>query len=383
MPGPVVVIMAKQPVAGRTKTRLCPPLSAAQAAGLYAAMLRDTVEWASGLAGLKLAMAVTPPDAARALAGWVGPGGLLLPVAGADIGECLNITLSELLAQGYTKALAVNSDGPTLPPSYLSMAVERLDEVDLVLGPSEDGGYYLIGLKAPAPGLFQGIIWSTAQVMARTLGQAQQLGLAVSLLPPWYDIDTPADLDRLRAELLTLPRARVTHTRRFLTAMAEESRRACLRQVEEATTDLRHLLSGMADRAWPEIAAGEWTVKDVLGHLVVWSELLLDGVDALVSGSAEAIHAVDIDAWNAEQVAAHRGWPVGRLRAAWESSVQRSVRTLQRMPVERWELRRTVPWASEPVAPAELLRLWLVHIQQHRASLAAWSQPQRIDKERT
>jgi rSAM/selenodomain-associated transferase 1 len=383
MPRPVVVIMAKQPVAGRTKTRLCPPLSAKQAAGLYAAMLRDTIEWASSLADLALAVAITPPDAAQAWSERVAPDTLLLPVAGADIGECLNIALSELLSNGYTQALALNSDGPTLPPSYLSAAVARLDEVDLVLGPSEDGGYYLIGLKAPVPALFEGITWSTAQVMAQTLSRAQQLGLTVSLLQPWYDIDSPADLDRLRAELLTLPADRITHTRRFLTVMAEESRTACLRQVEGAAAELHSLLSGIPYQAWLETAAGRWTVKDVLGHLLVWSELLLDEVDALVPGTTKSIRAVDIDAWNAEQVTAHRGWPVDRLKAAWDSSVSRSVRTLQQVPAERWQLRRTVPWATEPVAPSGLLRLWLLHIHQHQASLAAWSQPQRIHEERT
>ena len=117
---------------------------------------------------------------------------------------------------GYAGALAFSSDGPTLPVSYLRQAVTRLDDVDVVLGPSEDGGYYLIGLKEAHPGLFQGVEWSTEHVTAQTLARAEAEGLSVALLPRWYDVDTAHDLDRLRAELAVLPAGTGTHTRRFV-----------------------------------------------------------------------------------------------------------------------------------------------------------------------
>ena len=216
MKPPALVIMAKEPAVGRTKTRLCPPLRLEQAAALYEALLRDTIDRAAGLEGVQLAVAVTPAEALNTFRPWCPPDTLLLPVTGADIGDCLNQVLSLLLSRGYAGAMALNSDGPTLPIEQLRQAVARLDRADVVLGPGEDGGYYLIGLKEQHPGLFQGIDWSTERVAAQTLEKAGILGLCVSLLPTWYDVDTAADLVRLRAEVATLPANAVPHTRHFL-----------------------------------------------------------------------------------------------------------------------------------------------------------------------
>jgi rSAM/selenodomain-associated transferase 1 len=213
---PVVVIMAKRPAVGQTKTRLSPPLTAEEAAALYEAMLRDTIALVAGLEGVTLAIAVTPPEAIGAFRSMGPSDAILLAVAGADIGDCLIQALGALLAAGHSSAIAINSDGPTLPAAYLRQAVARLEDADLVLGPSEDGGYYLIGLKRRQPELFRGIEWSSERVTAQTLDRAEALGLGVALLPPWYDVDTPADLDRLRAELATLPAGALPHTRRWL-----------------------------------------------------------------------------------------------------------------------------------------------------------------------
>ena len=216
MKPPALVIMAKEPAVGQTKTRLCPPLTPQQAADLYKALLRDTIGLAAALEGVQLAVAVTPPEAVGTFRRWCPPGTLLLPVKGADIGECLNRVLDHMLASGHAGAIALNSDGPTLPASYLERAVAGLEEADVVLGPGEDGCYYLIGFKEPHPGLFERIDWSTERVGAQTLSRAGALGLRVALLPAWYDVDTAADLDRLRAEIDTLPASAVPHTRRFL-----------------------------------------------------------------------------------------------------------------------------------------------------------------------
>jgi rSAM/selenodomain-associated transferase 1 len=212
---PVLVIMAKQPAVGRTKTRLCPPLTPAEAAALYEALLRDTIESVASLEGVRLAIAVTPPEATSSFRHISPPDAILLPVAGVDIGDCLNQVLGRLVADGHSRAIALNSDGPTLPDAHLRQAIDRLDSADVVLGPSEDGGYYLIGLKQRQPELFRGIEWSTERVTAQTLARAEAMGLSVALLSPWYDVDTVADLDRLRAELATLPAEALPHTRRF------------------------------------------------------------------------------------------------------------------------------------------------------------------------
>lgn len=217
----VLVIMAKQPAVGQTKTRLCPPLSPEQAAALYEAMLLDSIELVGGLEGVDVALAVTPPEAVRYFRHISPPHAILLPVAGVDIGDCLTQVLEHLLDEGYSQAIAVNSDGPTLPVDYLRQAVVRLAEaeVDVVLGPSEDGGYYLIGLNQHKNTLFQGVEWSTERVLAQTLARAEEAGLNVVLLPPWYDVDTPADLDSLRSELATLQAEALPHTRRFFASV--------------------------------------------------------------------------------------------------------------------------------------------------------------------
>jgi rSAM/selenodomain-associated transferase 1 len=216
MKPPALVIMAKEPAVGRTKTRLCPPLTLAQAAALYEALLRDTIGLAAGQEGVQLAIAVTPPEALVAFRRWSPSGASLLPVRGADIGDCLNKVLGQLLARGHAQAMALNSDGPTLPASHLRQAVAALASADVVLGPGEDGGYYLIGLKKPHPDLFRDIEWSTERVTAQTLARAEALGLSVALLPAWYDVDTASDLERLRAEVASLPDDAVPYTRHFL-----------------------------------------------------------------------------------------------------------------------------------------------------------------------
>ena len=211
----VAVIMAKEPAAGRTKTRLCPPLSPFDAAGLYEALLHDTIALVSSVRGVRLAVAVTPASAIPAFRLRVPHDALLLPVEGGDIGGCLSQATARLFAEGFSPVIAVNSDGPTLPSVYLERAEALLDRHDVVLGPSEDGGYYLVGLRHPAPGLFQGIDWSTCRVLSQTRVRADALGLSVALLPSWYDVDTGADLDRLRAEIAALPPHELSRTRRF------------------------------------------------------------------------------------------------------------------------------------------------------------------------
>lgn len=210
-----LAIMAKKPVVGATKTRLCPPLHPAEAALLYEALLKDTVELCARIKGLDLAVAVSPHNATDYFKGITPPGTILLPIDCPDIGKCLEMTLGNLLDAGYIKALAINSDGPSLPGEYINSAVELLDNHELVLGPGEDGGYYLIGLKQIHPELFFGIEWSTSRVLHQTISSANNLSLRVALLPAWYDIDTWQDFNRFKNELARLPENELIHSRRF------------------------------------------------------------------------------------------------------------------------------------------------------------------------
>jgi rSAM/selenodomain-associated transferase 1 len=212
--------MAKQPQAGNTKTRLYPLLNPQQAAELYEALLLDTIDLAARLDGIQLAVAATPPEARDYFERHTPAGTLILPVKGADIGECLMKTIGSLLSMGYRKALALNADGPSLPPEYIRSAVTLLDDHEIVLGPGHDGGYYLVGMKTPHPQIFAGIQWSTSQVLDQTLDKISELGVSVALTPEWYDVDTPDDLQRIKADLQVIPAGRLEHVRRFLTGLS-------------------------------------------------------------------------------------------------------------------------------------------------------------------
>lgn len=199
---PALVVMAKEPQAGRTKTRLCPPLTPQQAAELYAACALDVIGNALALPHIETFVAVTPPEGCAYFERTV-PGVAVLPVDGATIGRCLDRVLTRVLARGHPCAAAVSSDSPDLWPEIISHGIELLNQFDVVLGPSQDGGYYFVGLKQPAPGLFSDEIrWSTEVVLAQTLARVEQAGLRMALLPAVVtDVDTAADLAVLRRSL--------------------------------------------------------------------------------------------------------------------------------------------------------------------------------------
>ena len=207
--------MAKEPLVGSIKTRLSPPLSPEEAAEFYEAMLLDTINMASSVMNVDLGIAVTPPESTGYFKHLAPRDTILIPVECADIGECLAAVLGKLFSMSYDHVLAINSDGPSTPSVYIERAVQSLEKHDLVLGPAEDGGYYLVGLNQVHAEIFTGIDWSTNQVLNQTLTKATQTGLTIDLLPAWYDVDTAADIDRLRQELETLPPGSLKFTRKF------------------------------------------------------------------------------------------------------------------------------------------------------------------------
>lgn len=213
-----IAIMAKAPTPGEVKTRLCPPLSYDDAARLYRCFLLDKIEQLKSLKLIAPALAYTPEEAEPLFASLALPGFLLIPQKGPDLGARLFNALDQLLSLGYAGAIAIDSDTPTLPLTHLEKACCLLSdpEIDLALGPSEDGGYYLIGLRSPQSELFDKMPWSTAEVFSETMRRARAKGLKVACLPPWYDVDTPEDLERLRESLRSTPQEEAPHTRRFL-----------------------------------------------------------------------------------------------------------------------------------------------------------------------
>lgn len=211
----ILIVVAKRPAPGQTKTRLCPPLNSQQAAKLFECFLFDTLELMRGVSGVDLSIAYLPAEQEPYFAEIAPDFDRVLQI-GTDLGSRLDNTLSHYLNHGYERAVIMNSDSPTLPVSNMMAAFDRLSgEADVVLGPSLDGGYYLIGLKHPAPRLLREVQMSTANVTEDTLEIARDEGLTVSLLQEWYDVDDRASLQRLLDELRG-SESLARHTREYL-----------------------------------------------------------------------------------------------------------------------------------------------------------------------
>ncbi|MGB8212593.1 MAG: TIGR04282 family arsenosugar biosynthesis glycosyltransferase [Anaerolineales bacterium] len=211
-----LIVVAKQPAPGQTKTRLSPPLSLEQASALYECFLQDTLEQMRQVGNVQRVIAYLPADAEdhfRRLA----PDFQLIPQEGPDLGTRLDNALTACLARGHPSAVIMDSDSPTIPASYLSQAFAHLtDGADVCIGPCEDGGYYLIGVRRPAPRLLREVRMSTPSVAADTLALAKEEGLRVGILPTWYDVDDAASLARLVRDIETLNPRMANATRRFL-----------------------------------------------------------------------------------------------------------------------------------------------------------------------
>lgn len=130
--------------------------------------------------------------------------------------------------------------------------------------------------------------------------------------------------------------------------------------------------------AWFDMAEGTWTAKDVVGHLAAWSDLLLDGVEALVQGRAGAVQVVDVDAWNADQIASRKDWTVARVRSAWEGALARALCLASQLSPGEMSRPRPAAWSDGSTSPSDVFDLWLLHIEQHRDGLAAWRARDRL-----
>ncbi len=213
LPSCAIGVMAKAPQAGRSKTRLCPPLLPGQAAALSAAFLRDTIEnlaIAARSAPIGSYAAYAPLGSEAVLRAHIGADTNLLLADGSapmpegvdGFGRCLLQAIQDMFAEGHRAACVLSSDCPSLPTRNLSQAAEILLESGdrAVLGATQDGGYYLLGLKTPHAQLFRNISWSTASVADQTRERARQIGLELVELEPWYDVDDAASLGILLKE---------------------------------------------------------------------------------------------------------------------------------------------------------------------------------------
>lgn len=229
-----IAVMAKASAAGRTKTRLVPPLTYDEAADLNTAFLRDVADnvlAAGSLADVTGWMAYAPAGAEGFFQTHIPATIGLIETVKPKFGACLFHALSSLLEAGHRAVCLLNSDSPTLPVGYLVAAATALASPGdrVVLGPSTDGGYYLIGLKQPHRDLFEDIDWSTERVFRQTLAKCAAARLPVFELPAWYDVDDVGALRVLKGELFDGRPFRTsgskptsaTWTRRYLSELLE------------------------------------------------------------------------------------------------------------------------------------------------------------------
>jgi rSAM/selenodomain-associated transferase 1 len=250
--GCALAVMTKAPQAGRVKTRLVPPLTPEEAAELNKCFLRDTISAISiacsprsvsdarnrhepGASRIEVATAqgcgvavYTPVGAELAYNDILPADFILLPQRGDKFGERLYLAVEDLFKCGFESVCLVDSDSPTVPAQNYAEAVQHLSARDdrVVLGPSDDGGYYLIGVKKPHRHLFEQIDWSTERVLNQTIQRATEIGLEVKLLPTGYDVDDNAGLKRLCIDVLgeNADEGVAPNTRKFLLSITAQNK---------------------------------------------------------------------------------------------------------------------------------------------------------------
>ena len=210
----VLVIMAKAPRPGAVKTRLSPSLSPEAVTDFYCCLLDDTLALAKSLGDVKVAIMCPDSDVSE-LAELAGSETSVIAQKGEGLAAGLTSVFAHFAGNYQRRTIAFNSDSPHLPPAVLDDAFETLVTQDVVVGPTHDGGYYLVGAKASHPRLFASDGMGTSSALQRLLACARALELSVGLAAPFYDIDVVDDLTRLAAELRLAP-ARAPRTAAWL-----------------------------------------------------------------------------------------------------------------------------------------------------------------------
>ncbi len=217
--------MAKAPREGEVKTRLIGALSPGEATGLYISFLRDTFALMEEVwderETLSLVLCYTPEGEEEAFEGVEREGSLMLAQRGNDLGERLSNCFADLFELGFDSIVAIGADSPTLPIEHLIEAFDSLtNENDVIIGPAEDGGYYLIGMRKRHDRIFENIPWGADGVLSATRRQAGEAGLNPISLPVWYDVDSPEELERLKEDLSSR-KGSAKFTRKFLKDLAK------------------------------------------------------------------------------------------------------------------------------------------------------------------
>jgi rSAM/selenodomain-associated transferase 1 len=210
----VLVIMAKAPRLGAVKTRLAPSLSPPAVTAFYGCLLDDTLALARSLSDVEVAI-MCPDSDVNELAQLAGKAASVVAQKGEGLAAGLTSVFAHFADDHQRRVIAFNSDSPHLPRSVLEGAFEMLAAHDVVVGPTHDGGYYLVGAKASHPTLFGGDGMGTSSALERLLSRVRDLGLCLGFADAFYDIDVADDLTRLAAELSLAP-ARAPRTAAWL-----------------------------------------------------------------------------------------------------------------------------------------------------------------------
>jgi hypothetical protein len=218
-------VFAKYWQPGAVKTRLAAEIGNFQASRLYRRFLETTLARVSGLADQQV-LAFTPEERRSDFARLAGTGWKLQSQGSGTLGQRMARFFAWAGEQGATHTVLIGSDSPHLPAGRVAEAFTHLDHCPVVLGPSEDGGYYLLGLRGASPEIFEDIPWSTPRVWPETVRRLQYQGVPFLALAPWYDVDDLGDLRRIYAEL-----------------RQTESRDPCLEELQWELYRIRHQLA--------------------------------------------------------------------------------------------------------------------------------------------
>ncbi|MBI3462957.1 MAG: TIGR04282 family arsenosugar biosynthesis glycosyltransferase [Planctomycetes bacterium] len=193
-------VFAKYWTPGQVKTRLAAALGQEAAARLYAAFLRTTLSRFRHC-GDRRVVVFSPSDRRGEFKALCSGDWELAPQSTGDLGDRMHRFFADAFAKGASRIVLIGSDSPTLPAEYIDRAFDLLADSPVVLGPTTDGGYYLVGISGQIPPIFEGIAWSTPQVWRQTAERLAVAQLRYDILPQWYDVDESADLERLREEV--------------------------------------------------------------------------------------------------------------------------------------------------------------------------------------
>ncbi len=218
----LLVIMAKAPRPGSVKTRLAQSLSLQSVTELYRCLLSDTIALAQSLDPVEVVIMCPVPDVEE-LSRAVGSTVPIVAQTGQGLAAGLTSVFAHFTTRGHQRVIAFNSDSPHLPASVLVAAFDSLESDDLIVGPTYDGGYYLVGARASYPGLFTSDGMGTGSALETLLRRAGALGLSVHLTDPFYDIDVAADLSQLADDLKRIP-GKAPRTAKWLFERASEGR---------------------------------------------------------------------------------------------------------------------------------------------------------------